>query len=329
MNEIEKFNTILIAFKIKATCISYEKIRNISLYNLKLQAGTRIQTLQKFAEEIALALRANSKLIFKSIINAGIVRVEVINNGDNKISLLNELKNKVIPKYKLPLLLGNSIDGNDIWTDLSKNPHILIGGTTGSGKSVLLHTIITNLLLLSKSKIFVIDTKGLEFYPYTLKFTNISIFTAYSDACDIIQFLIDKMEYRYSAMRGVKYNSYVFTPYILIIDEFADLIMHDKEDILYSLICRLIQKSRAANIYCVIATQRPSADIIRGSIKANLPTRIAFKVNSKVSSRVILDQNGAELLSGNGDAIISNYDNNFVRFQAAFTNPKELNGEVL
>jgi S-DNA-T family DNA segregation ATPase FtsK/SpoIIIE len=321
LDEVERFQKILEAFKIKAICVSHEQVRNVSLYHLKLYAGTRIQTLQKFSEEMALALRAKSKLNFHSDMETGQVRVEVVDDSQHKINLISELKGKVIPKALLPVYVGSSIEGNDVWTDLAKNPHLLIAGTTGSGKSVLLHTILTNLLLLSKAKVFVIDTKALEFEPYKEKYGDISIGTTYSEACDILEYLIAQMELRYSMMR---HTTITFPPMVLMIDEFADLIMQDVQDKLYNLVCRLAQKSRASGIYCIVATQRPSVDIIRGAIKANLPARIACKVSSKVSSRVILDQNGAELLIGNGDAIISNYDHDFVRFQAAFTSPKDL-----
>lgn len=321
----QHLNDILKAFRIQAQCISHQKVRNMSLYGLNLSPGTRIQTLQKYSEEMALALHAKSKLTFKPITETGIVQVEVVDESPHKISLLNELKNTSPPSdYWLPVYLGNSVSGKDIWTDFAKNPHVLIGGSTGSGKSVLLHTIITNLLLLSKAHIFVIDTKDLEFLSYTKRFQNISIYNSYQSACEIVEYLIAEMEFRYSMLRGDDCTIGNFQPYMLVIDEFADLIMQDCEDKLYNLLCRLTQKCRASGIYCVVATQRPSVDIIRGSIKANLQARIACRVTSKTDSRVILDRNGAEALVGNGDSIISNYNHDHVRFQAAFADPKEV-----
>lgn len=321
----QELNNILKAFKIKAECVSHEKVRNVSIYNLSLAPGTRVQTLQKYSQEMALALCARSQLNFKPITANGIVQVEVVDDSPSKISLLSELSRTSPPQDSLlPVFLGSSINGKDMWTDLSKNPHMLIAGTTGSGKSVLLHTIITNILLMSYAHTFVIDTKDLEFVYYTKKFKNISIYNTYQLACDVLEYLIEEMEIRYSLLRDNKRVASDFQPYVLVIDEFADLIMQDKEDKLYDLLCRLTQKCRAARIYCVVATQRPSVDILRGAIKANLPARIACKVATKTDSRVILDKNGAELLIGNGDAIISNYDHDYVRFQAAFTDPKEV-----
>lgn len=321
----EELNNILKAFKIQAECISHRKVRNISLYGLNLLPGTRIQTLQKYSAEMALALRARSKLTFNPITETGIVQVEVVDDLPQKISLLQELTRTCPPKnYELPVYLGNSVGGEDIWTDFAKNPHMLIAGATGSGKSVLLHTILTNFLLLSYAHCFIIDTKDLEFLHYTKKFKNVSVYNSYHLACEIVEYLIEEMDFRYSLLREENYTLSDFQPFILMIDEFADLIMQDVDDKLYNLISCLTQKCRAAGIYCVAATQRPSVDVIRGAIKANFPARIACKVSSKTDSRVILDQNGAELLVGNGDAIIHNYNHNYVRFQAAFTDPKEV-----
>eukprot|EP00697_Spironema_sp_BW2_P002635 gnl/Spiro4/13487_TR7188_c0_g2_i1.p4 gnl/Spiro4/13487_TR7188_c0_g2~~gnl/Spiro4/13487_TR7188_c0_g2_i1.p4 ORF type:complete len:332 (-),score=-25.73 gnl/Spiro4/13487_TR7188_c0_g2_i1:4274-5269(-) len=321
----QNLNDILKAFRIQAACISHTKVRNMSLYGLHLSPGTRVQTLQKYSEEMALALHAKSKLTFKPITETGIVQVEVVDEKPHKVDLLTELTRTVPPAdYQLPVFLGSSINGKDVWTDFAKNPHVLIAGATGSGKSVMLHTIITNILLMSYAHLFVIDTKDLEYVNYVKKFENISVYNSYQLACEVLEYLIQEMEFRYDRLRTGKCTLADFKPYVLVIDEFADLIMQDTDDKLYDLLCCLTQKCRAAKIYCIVATQRPSVDVIRGVIKANLQARIAFKVASKTDSRVILDQNGAELLVGNGDAIISNYNHDYIRFQAAFTDPKEV-----
>lgn len=323
---MDKLDNVLKSFDIKAECVSYEKIRNVSLYGLKLSPGTRVQSIKKFSEEIALALKVKDKLNFRTITENGIVQVEAIDDSPSKINLLDILKKQQSPKeYDLPMYLGNSINGIDVWTDLAKNPHILIAGSTGQGKSTLLHTIITNLLFLSQAKISIIDTKGIEFIDYCNVFNNIKIYTNYNSALQEIEGLVKEMNSRYDLLKNNKKFDFAnLRPLVLVIDEFADLIVQDDDDRLYKLLCILTQKSRAAKIYCIVATQRPSVDIIRGVIKANLPSRIAFKVASKTDSRVILDQNGAELLVGNGDAIIQNYNHDLIRFQAAFTDPKEV-----
>lgn len=324
VGSVELFNDILAKFKIKAICTSHEQVRNISLFTLKLYAGTKISMLERFSTELALALHAKNRLTFTPIMETGMVRVEVVDETKHRVNLIEELKTKVVPAGELQIYLGSSVDGKDIWMDIAKNPHLLIGGTTGSGKSVMLHSILTNLLLLSNATAFIVDTKAVEFEPYRAKYPNLSIAGSYDQAYETLIYLTNEMEFRYSKMRESGKQKSSFAPYVLMVDEFADLIMQDIEDRLYNLICSLAQKSRAAGIYCVLATQRPSVDIIRGTIKANLPARIACKVANKTSSRVILDQNGAELLNGHGDAIISNYEHDFIRFQGAFTSPNDL-----
>lgn len=318
-------NDILKAFRINAECITFSKVRNVSLYGLRLNPGTRIQVIEKYADELALLLHSKSKISFKPISETGLLQIEVINEAPHKINLLSELRKTSPPKnYNLPVLLGNSIGGADLWIDLSKNPHTLVAGSTGSGKSVLLHTIITNLLLMSYAQLFIVDTKDLEFFSYSKKFENIFIYNTYQLTCEVLIFLLREMDNRYREIRLKNKSIYDFRPLVLIIDEFADLIMQDSDNILYNLICKLTQKCRASNIYCIVSTQRPSVDVIKGMIKANLPARIACKVATRTDSRVILDQNGAELLAGDGDSIIHNYNNHFTRFQAAFTDPKEV-----
>ncbi len=321
----QDLNEILKAFKIQAECVSHSKVRNMSLYGLHLSPGTRIQNLQKYSEEMALALHAKSKLTFKSITEKGIVQVEVVDEKPHKVDLLTELARLQPPAdSQIPVYLGSSVSGKNMWMDIAKNPHMLVAGSTGSGKSVMLHTIITSILLMSHAHIFVVDTKDLEYVNYSKKFKNISVYNSYQLACEVLEYLLQEMDFRYEHLRNGKCTLADLKPYVLVIDEFADLIMQDTDDKLYNLLCRLTQKCRAAKIYCVVATQRPSVDVIRGVIKANLQARIAFKVASKTDSRVILDQNGAELLVGNGDAIISNYNHDYVRFQAAFTDPNEV-----
>lgn len=324
VDHINVFQEILDQFKLKAQCIIHRRVRNASLYSLRLFPGCKLSHLTSLTSELSLALKSKGLINFRPILEEGIVRAEVMDDANTKINLIDELKNKVIPNYILPVFLGSSIDGEDMWMDLAKNPHLLIAGTTGSGKSVLLHTILTNTILLSKAKVFIIDTKALEFDAYTAAYSNVSVATNYTDACHTLEILLEEMESRYEAMREMNKVVSPFDPIVLMIDEFADLIMQDKDNEFYNLLCRLTQKSRASGIHAVVATQRPSADIIQGVIKANLPAKIACKVQSKLNSRVILDQNGAELLVGNGDAIISNYEHDMVRFQAAFTSSKAL-----
>jgi len=318
-DKIENFNEVLSKFKIKAMVVNHEKIRNISIYSLRLYAGTQLSTLRKYSEELALAMHSKGRLNFRPDLDTGLVMVEMVDEKLSKIDIFKELKDRTIPKGKIPIFLGSSTDGKDMWMDLARCPHLLVAGTTGSGKSVLLHTIIANILLLSKADVYIIDTKALEFDDYADTSVRVSISTSYAKGAECLEGILQQMEYRYSYMQERNLSQSPFDPIVVIIDEFADLIMQDNNDYLYNMVCRLVQKSRAAGIHAILATQRPSVDIIRGVIKANLPARIAFKVPNKTASRVILDENGAENLIGNGDAIISNYEHDFVRFQAAFS----------
>jgi S-DNA-T family DNA segregation ATPase FtsK/SpoIIIE len=319
MEEIEKLNNIFNAFSIKAKCIDYSAIRNMSLYDIALEPGTKVKTISAFSNELALALKAKSSPMIKILSEQGIVRLEVLTDKPQKVSFYNT---REVPKgHKIPLYLGSSIDGEEMWIDLANNPHTLIAGCTGSGKSTLLHTIIANCLNI-ESSIFVIDTKNIEFQDYAK--CGVSITNSYEQALNTIKILHSEMDRRYNALTNdISYlNSY--KPIILIIDEFADLSMQDDSKELFNVLCRLLQKCRAANIYCVLATQRPSTDIVNGAIKANFPARISCKVASSIDSRVILGIGGAESLAGNGDSIVNNYKYSYQRFQAAYTSSKEV-----
>jgi DNA segregation ATPase FtsK/SpoIIIE, S-DNA-T family len=331
MDKTENLNNILTSFKVDAKCISYQKIRNISLYDLKLEPGTRIKDLDKFSNEIALAMLARAAPIIRLIPELGIVRLEVVDDDPQKISFFSEAKLIKNMTGSVPMYLGSSVNGENIVVDFAKNPHLLIAGCTGSGKSTLLHLIIANALGLPDAKIYLIDTKNIEYCEYSKLDKKISIANSYEEALNMLDFLYSEMEFRFSIIRdkslSVKFfgtSQKDFPQILFIIDEFADLIMQDRDKVLYKSFCRLTQKCRAAGIYCVCATQRPSVDVLSGSIKANFPARISCQVASSIDSKVILDVSGAERLSGNGDAIIKNYNYNYKRFQAAYTTAEEV-----
>jgi DNA segregation ATPase FtsK/SpoIIIE, S-DNA-T family len=320
MDNKERMDDILRSFKIKAHCCNYKKIRNISLYDLQLEVGAKVRDLKKFQDEISIAMKSWSAPFIRIKPDLGIVRLEVV---DEKPHLISFLKDKPDDSNK-EFYLGNSIDGEDVNIDVSKNPHMIIAGCTGSGKTTLLHTIIANSLI-KNIQTYIIDSKNVEFIKYSSSFENkINIANTYEEAYRMLQFLYNQMEYRYSVMRDITTQDSKIEPILFIIDEFADLIMQDDEKAFHKLLCKLTQKCRAAQIYCILATQRPSVDIISGSIKANFPARISCQTASSMDSRVILDTNGAELLSGNGDAIIKNYKYNYSRFQVAYSDPEEI-----
>jgi S-DNA-T family DNA segregation ATPase FtsK/SpoIIIE len=239
------------------------------------------------------------------------------------LKLLDLLGQYKAPDGNLVCLLGQTDDGQNIWMDLSANPHMLVAGTTGSGKSVLLHNIVANMLHSDKCVIDLVDPKNIEFFKYEqLNNKDVRVYYSYEEALDLLDTLIAVMEKRYQLIRdGVT----TFPPILIIIDELADLIMQDEGDKpFFKKLCRLSQKCRAANISIILATQRPSVNIINGAIKANFPARIACRVSSRVDSRVILDQCGAEKLIGKGDSLLKDNFRDMQRFQVAYTDADEV-----
>lgn len=324
MKELENYykavalNTVFDNYKINAQCIAHTKIRNTSLYDIKLGNGTKIKTISNFAKEIALGIKSQTIPTIKIVPEKGIIRLEILNNEPQKIPFYS--KGETPKGYNIPIYLGSSIEENDMWIDLSKNPHTLIAGCTGSGKSTLLHTIIANCID-NNCHIFILDSKNIEYKNYSK--CNISLSSSYTSSLATLKFIHNEMEKRYSDV-NVDENIFWYKPIVLIIDEFADLIMQDTDNKLFNLLLSLCQKCRAANIFCVLATQRPSTDILNGAIKANFPARISCKVASSIDSRIILDASGAEKLIGNGDAIINNYKYSYQRFQSAFTTSEDV-----
>lgn len=312
---------ILASFKVDAQCVNHSKIRNVSLYDLSLPPKTRVRDIQKFSAEIALAMKAKALPLIKIMPEFGVVRLEILDDNPDKLMFFDEIDKTSQPDGDLPMYLGSSVNGNDMWVDMAKNPHLLIAGCTGSGKSVLLQVIMANALKLTDTKICLVDSKNVEFCPYE-NFDNVDIATNFRSALNMLQFLVDEMDIRYKILNEDK--NHKFPKILFMIDEFADIILQDDSKSFYVNLCRLAQKSRAAGIHCILATQRPSVDILRGAIKANFPARISCQVASGIDSKVILDMPGAELLAGFGDAIIKNYNNNYQRFQIAYTTPEEV-----
>ena len=321
LDQIFSFNKILESFKIKAVCTDFSRIENYFYYDLKLNPTAKVKDITKYSDEISLALQTPCKPTVKIIHNKGIVRLEFVSNRDKSLKLFPYLNDKVFPKGNINCLLGQSIDGHPIWMDISQNPHMIIAGTTGSGKSVLIHNIIANLVNHNNVDLFLVDPKQIEFFEY--KKNKYSVFNYFSETIDLLHTMLDLMEFRYKVMTD-GYPLDNIKPVIIIIDEFADLIMQDREDIFYTLLCKLAQKCRAAKIHIILSTQRPSVNIINGSIKANFPARIACKVASFIDSKVILDSKGAENLLGNGDALLRDNSRFLERFQVAYTDAKEI-----
>jgi DNA segregation ATPase FtsK/SpoIIIE, S-DNA-T family len=323
MNQITQFNSILETFKIKAKCVNFKSENGCYFYDLKLCANGKVKDIQRYSDEISLIIKAPTKPGIRVLHDQGIIRMEFVLGKNQNLNLLDYFTNRNVPKGDLICLLGRTVDGSPLWMDLAANPHLIIAGTTGSGKSSLLHNIIANMMQYNNAKIYLVDPKQIEFGPYHKKFKNISVSFSYAQAIEKMDYLISVMESRYDYIRkGV--SSKEFPPILLMIDEVADLMMQSKSDEFYDKLLKLAQKSRAAKIHIVMGTQRPSASIINGNIKANFPARIALKVASHTDSKIILNSVGAENLLGKGDALMMDNFRSLIRFQVAYANAEEV-----
>jgi S-DNA-T family DNA segregation ATPase FtsK/SpoIIIE len=320
---IQEFNTILLSFNIKAQCVYHHHSDNYFYYDLQLSPNAKIKDIQKYSDEISLALKTTSKPSIKVLREQGVVRLEFAAPRNATLKLFDYFTNRQIPKGDINCLLGQTATGHRMWMDLAENPHMIVSGTTGSGKSTLLHNIIANLLNYNDVELTLIDPKRIEFSEYEKKIKTIQVLYTYDESLELLHNLIDVMEFRYELMRGGKPAADI-KPIVVVIDEFADLIMQDKEDEFYTALCRLAQKCRAAKIHLILSTQRPSVNIINGTIKANFPARIACRVASHIDSKVILDASGAENLLGKGDALVRDNFRFLERFQVAYTNASEV-----
>ncbi len=323
VESVQRFNQILQSFNIKAHCVDYNKVDHYSFYDLQLNPHTKVKDLLRHSDEISLALQAPCRPSIKVVHDRGIVRVEFITPRAEPLRLFDYFTNHDIPKMDLPVLLGQTVDGQKLWMDLAKNPHLLISGTTGSGKSTLMHNIIANLKNYNNAHLFLVDPKNIEFGAYDGHIKSTQVFYSYDEALNLLNKCLEEMELRYSLLRAGR-SITEFQHIVIIIDEFADLIMQDQENQFYTVLCRLAQKCRAARMNIILGTQRPSVNIINGAIKANFPARIACRVASHVDSKVILDATGAENLLGKGDALVRDNYRYMERFQIAYTTAEEV-----
>jgi len=324
LEKTQELNSIFLAYKISAVCLNYQESNNYCFYNVRLNPRTRIKDLEKFSIEIGLALRAPGKPSIALIPEEGAVRLEFFKTQSKRVDLFDLFTNKNLPKNGLFCLLGQTIKGENLWFDLAQAPHLLIAGTTGSGKSTLLHTLLGNLLNYHQVKLYLMDPKNIEFCTYSNNIgRDLQVCSNYTDCLQMLDTLCQIMEQRYASLRSnIELES---LPHIVImIDEFSDLILQDKENQFYEKLCRLAQKCRAARMHIILGTQRPSVDIISGTIKANFPARIACKTASGVDSKVILDAVGAEHLVGRGDSFLRLNGGSLQRFQAAYTDASEV-----
>lgn len=319
--------------KIKADIKQCIQEGNFLVFDIVLNPGGTFRRLEQFSTEIALSLKALSEPLIYPVTKQGIIRMEItisepVNVYFNDIITSDSFS---ASSAKLPLALGKTRNGTPLVVDLSTMPHLLVGGATGSGKSIMLQTIINSLLINEKQFInfALIDPKRVEFSYYSsLSQLYGPVSRDVTGAMNLLESLVAEMENRFSRLErsGARdINTYKGKmPYIVVvIDELADLMMVSKK-VTQDYICRLAQKSRACGIHLVIATQRPSVDVVTGLIKANFPARLSCQVSSAIDSRILLDRNGAERLSGKGDAIINCSEHNFARFKGSFISERDI-----
>lgn len=313
---LETMNQALSNLKLDAKCINFQTYRHFAFYDLELGSRCRISNIEENVRDLGLRLKAKSFPTMTLIPEKGIVRLETVSDDPNPV-LFSQLKERAArPSGDFPLLLGESAEGMPVWTDMAKCPHMLIAGTTGSGKSTLLHAIIQSALNRKNTSIYLCDPKQIEFYDYSKNKMIKGVYTEIDDIYDLFNFLVEEMENRFDAIKNNRIN--ISNKIFVVIDELADIMLQSKNKKFEKNLIRLAQKSRAAGIHMVLATQRPSVDILTGLIRANFPARIACKVSSRVDSQIILDKGGAENLIGRGDAIIKTQEYDYMRFQAAY-----------
>ena len=328
-------------FNVEGRLIGTVSGPHVTRYELRLAPGIKMSKVATLKDDLAYALAADQVRILAPIPGKQAVGVEVPNRVRAMVHLGDVFQDPPKGWSPLSVWLGKDIAGKAIGTDLAKQPHILIAGTTGSGKSGCVNAMLSSVLLRSSPnevRMVLVDPKRVELNHYEgIPHLLTPVVTSPRLAANVLSNLIKEMEERYGVMSRAKTRSLVELnrvrlrkgeaplPYILcVIDELADLMMVAPADVEDSII-RLAQKSRAVGIHLVLATQRPSADVITGMIKANVPARIAFAVSSQTDSRVILDQNGAESLLGQGDMLFRPAgESRTARIQGAFIAEEEI-----
>jgi S-DNA-T family DNA segregation ATPase FtsK/SpoIIIE len=349
-------------FQIDAKVTEIDTGPVITMYEISLAPGIKVSTITALSNDIMRALKAESVRIVAPVPGKNTVGIEVPNAQKEKVRLkeLMQLAPEAATKQTIPLYLGKDASGEPLITDLAAMPHCLIAGTTGSGKSVCINSIIMSILYKQRPdmvKLILVDPKVVEMAPFKdIPHLMCPVINETGRATSVLDWACEKMDERYEVLaeagvRNIKgYNSLTreelierfqpstpeeeakipkHMPYIvIIIDELADLMMTSGKEV-ESFIVRLAQKSRAVGIHLILATQRPAATVVTGLIKSNMPSRIAFRVASKMDSRIVLDQNGADLLLGHGDMLfLPPGASKPIRAQGTFIDDKEIRDTV-
>ena len=350
-----KIEETLLNYKIEIKSIKATIGPTVTLYEIVPEAGVRISKIKNLEDDIALSLSALGIRIIAPMPGKGTIGIEVPNESPKIVSIKSLLSSKKFQEaeMEIPLALGKTISNETFIVDLTKMPHLLVAGATGQGKSVGINSILTSIIYKKHPadvKFILVDPKKVELtlfnkiekhYLAKLPEVNDSIITDSKVAVKTLKSLCKEMDNRYEMLKNAKcrnikeYNQkfkkrvlnprdgHKYIPYlVLIIDEFADLIMTTGKEVETN-IARLAQMARAVGIHLVLATQRPSVNVITGLIKANIPARISFRVTSKIDSRTILDSSGAEQLIGRGDMLFSQ-GSDLTRLQCGFVDTSEI-----
>ena len=334
----ELLERVFADFNIKINVVNVKLGPVVTLYEILPAAGIKINTIINLADDISRSMGVGAVRIAQ-IFGTQYLGVEIPNDERESVTIKELLSNQNFKSttHKIPICIGKDISGNIEVIDLSKTPHLLVAGTTGSGKSVFINTLLASLLYKfspTELRLILIDPKMLELSVYNdIAHLLTPVVTEPKKAIITLKWVCKEMERRYSMMNeeGTRslegYNQKVsdHLPYIVVfIDEMADLMMTAGKEVEHY-VQRLAQMARACGIHLVMATQRPSVDIITGSIKANFPSRISFQVASKYDSRTVLGEIGAEQLLGNGDMLMTKNGGNIIRYQSAFISDTEVN----
>lgn len=335
---VNHLENVLKEFGVDAKVVNYEYGPTITRYEIIIPKGVKVSKVTGLSDDIAMNLAAESIRIEAPIPGKNTIGIETPNKIKEPVHFSNIIKNKELDSGELKVILGKDIVGRDKFIDIAKMPHLLIAGQTGSGKSVCVNTLISTLISKKSDKevkFIMVDPKMVELMPYNdIPHLLVPVIIDPEQAAIALKWAVNEMENRYkklmeNGVRNIKsYNSLSFVekmPYIvIIIDELADLMMVASGSVEES-IARIAQKARAVGIHLVVATQRPSTDVITGMIKANLPSRISFALRSQIDSRTILDSAGAEKLLGQGDMLLlANGSSKMERIQGAYISDEEV-----
>ena len=354
-NNVTELEKVIRDFGVEGKVVAANIGPSVTQYELEIKSGTRLSKITALNKEIALELGAKDVRIQAPIPGKKTVGIELPNKSIMSVSIREILESvpKTKDNSKLLVALGKSIMGNPVWCEIDKTPHLLVAGSTGSGKSVCINSMITSILMRTKPdevKLVLVDPKKVELSMYNgVPHLLTPVVTDPKKANIVLQKIVKIMEDRYDLFEGSKtkniagYNAYVdkkneslpddekinrLSYIVVIIDELADLMLVAAKEVEDS-IMRITQMARAAGIHLIVATQRPSTDVITGVVKANIPSRISFAVSSSIDSRTILDMSGAEKLLGKGDMLFLPQGESIpTRVQGTFVSDDEIKAVV-